>query len=461
MGMSEVAHAPKKRHKDKLRYVKLTDITVEDRAREDLGNIDELVESIKDKGVIQPITLNSNLKLLAGGRRYEASTIAGLVEIPAIIRETDDAIDELEIELFENLHRKDFTWWERAALTKKIDDMFREKHGRNWSGRKTAEAMDTPVTTVARQLNLAAMVEVMPELKEMETAADAEKLIKKMEDTALTQELRRRQQQRLENEGHADVRAVQNNFDKGMKAALKLADQNYAIADVFNVMAGLRSNGNITIIECDPPYGIDLNEQKAGKDSATSTVTGYKEVSRDDYPEFLQRLTSELYRVAGKDCWLVFWYGQERQAEVYSALTAAGWAVDKIPAIWVKPQGQTLQPELYLGRAYEPFFLCRKGKPVLGQRGRSNVFSFTGVAGKAKYHPTQRPIELITEIFNTLGIGRQHVFVPFLGSGATLLACYELGFQGFGTDLNGEYKDKFMLAVEEQTRKNYSDEKED
>lgn len=456
----EVAH--KKRHKDKMRYVKLADITVEDRAREDYGDINELVESIKNKGLIQPITLNSNLKLLAGGRRYKASTLAGLVEVPAIIRETEDHIDELEIELFENLHRKDFEWWERAALTKRIDDYFREKHGdRNWSGRKTADAMEAPVTTVARQLNLAAMIEVMPELKELKTADEAEKLVKKMGEQQVTAELRRRQQIRLESEGHADQKAVQSNFDQGLRAALKLANQNYAIGDVFTVMQGLRSNGNIQIIECDPPYGIDLNEQKATKGSATSNVHSYEEVERDDYADFLNRLTSELFRVAGKDCWLVFWYGQERQQQVYESLCAAGWAVDKIPAIWTKSQGQTLQPELYFARGYEPFFLCRKGKPVLVERGRLNVFHFPGVAGKSKYHPTQRPIELIKEIFTTIGAGRQNVFVPFLGSGATLLACYELGFTGFGTDLNGEYKDKFMLAVEEQTRKNYSDEKED
>jgi DNA modification methylase len=234
---------------------------------------------------------------------------------------------------------------------------------------------------------------------------------------------------------------------------LKMADSNYMIGDVFKGLAGLKTGGNIQIIECDPPYGIDLNEQKGSKDSVTSNVHTYEEVDRDSYPAFLSKLTSELFRVAGKDCWLVFWYGPTWHSQVLEALRSAGWHVDEIPAIWTKTQGQTLQPEVYLARGYEPFFLCRKGKPVMVERGRLNVFHFPGVAGKSKYHPTQRPTDLIKEIFNTLGAGRQHVLVPFLGSGATLLACYELGFQGFGFDLNGEYKNKFMLAVEEQTRK--------
>lgn len=461
MGEMAVVGKDKKRHKDKFKYVKLSDIIVENRAREDFGDLDELANSIRDKGLIQPITISTEYKLLAGGRRYEASTIAGLVEVPVVIREVEDDVDALEIELFENLHRKDFTWVEQAKLTHRINAYYQEKTGGNWSGRKTADAMDAPVTTVARQLKLAAMVEALPELANLKTADEAEKVIKKMEENAIVAEMRRRQEQRLANEGHADPTRVESNFAQGLKAALKLADKNYMIGDVFKVMEGMRPNGNIQIIECDPPYGIDLNEQKAAKDSPVSNVTSYKEVQRDDYPDFLDRLTRELYRVAGKDCWLVFWYGPTWHQQVLESLRNAGWAVDEIPAIWAKTQGQTLQPELYLARGYEPFFLCRKGKPVLVERGRLNVFNYAGVPGKNKYHPTQRPVELLKEIFTTLAAGVTNVFVPFLGSGATLHACYELGYSGFGTDLNGEYKDKFLLEVEAQTRRNYSEEREE
>ena len=262
-------------------------------------------------------------------------------------------------------------------------------------------------------------------------------------------------------EDHADQKVVGNQLESGLRVMLKMADQNYMIGDVFKIMQGLKNNGNIQLIECDPPYGIDLNDQKASKDSATSNVHSYEEVPRDAYPDFLDRLTSELFRVAGKDCWLVFWYGPSWHQQVLESLRKAGWHVDEIPAIWAKTQGQTLQPEIYLARGYEPFFLCRKGKPVMVERGRLNVFNFAGVPGKSKYHPTQRPLELIKEIFTTLGAGTQHVFVPFLGSGATLLACYDLGFKGFGSDLNGEYKDRFMLEVEKQTRSMFDVDKSD
>lgn len=436
--------------KDKMRYVKLSDITVEARAREDYGEIEELMESIKEKGVLQPITLalreDGSLKLLAGGRRYESSLRLELPTIPAIIREGEDAVTELEIELIENIHRKDFTWVERAQLTDRIDQLYKKKDS-NWSGRKTAALIDQSKSNVNRDIQLARAMTVVPELAECKTADDALKTLKKIEEGAVVDLLRKRQTDRIQND---DPDGSGAGLDKGIAAALRTADSSYIIQDCFKGMAGLKSNGPIQIIECDPPYGIELNEQKAGKDSVTSTVTGYKEVERAGYPEFLKNLTEELFRVAGKDCWLVFWYGQSHHQLVLESLRAAGWLVDEIPAVWIKPNGQTLQPEMYYARCWEPFFLCRKGKPIMAERGRSNVFQYAGAG--SKYHPTQRPTDLIEDIFSTLSVGNDHVFVPFLGSGATLRAAFNMGLKAFGYDLDGKYKDKFMLAVEEDTR---------
>lgn len=431
--------------KDKLKYVMLSTIICEGRAREDLGDLEELKSSIKEKGVIQPITLDSNLNLLAGGRRFTACNELGITTIPAIIRSDVTELDAKEIELIENIHRKDFTWQERARLTAEIDALYRAKDP-NWSQRKTALLTDAALGSVNKDLQLAKAMEALPELALAKTAEDAHKIIKKIEEGALVAELRKRQESQM-TVNHTNVKGV----DHGIQTALKEADNNYRIGDVFVGLSKMKDHGHISIIECDPPYGIDLNAQKAGKESVTSTVEGYQEVHEDAYVGFLEKLALELYRVAGKDCWLIFWFGPTWQQEVQSQLRKAGWLVDEIPAIWHKPNGQTMQPELYYARCYEPFYLCRKGKPIMAERGRSNVFSFNG--SSSKYHPTQRPVPLIEEIFSTLSAGMDTVFVPFLGSGATLRACYNRGLKGFGFDLDGKYKDKFMLAVEEDTRK--------
>lgn len=428
--------------KDKLKHVRLADIVFGDRAREDYGDLEELKQSITENGIIQPISISGDMRLLAGGRRYTACTELGFTTIPAIVLDVDD-LGAKEIELLENIHRKDFTWQERAKLTREIDDLRRIKDP-NWNQRKTAEltGMSQPLANL--DIQLAKAMDIIPEIGECKTADDARKMLKKMAEREAIAELRQRQ------EAQSTAPNIANGVDKAVAAMIKQAKENYIVGNTFDGMAKMKSNGHISIIECDPPYGIDLNSQKASKDSVTSTVTGYKEVPEEVYDDFLNRLATDLYRVAGKDCWLVFWYGPSWHAAVLAALRNAGWAVDEIPAIWAKPNGQTLQPGLYYARCYEPFFLCRKGNPVMAKQGRSNVFAFSGASDK--YHPTQRPVELIEEILETLSVGMDTVFVPFLGSGATLRACYNRGLKCFGYDLDGKYKDQFLVTVEQDTR---------
>ena len=438
--------------KDKMKELELDKILVADRYREELGDLEELVASIKEKGLIQPVTVDDRLNLLAGGRRIAAAKIAGLKHVPVIIRPFVDKLDSLEIELFENVHRKDFTWAERAKITKQINDLYTERNAKGeWSGRKTAALLDRSVGSVAADIKMAEYLEHLPELAKFSTSDEAQKFIKKAEEEIVTNELAKRQKTMLTNSN--------DGTSKGVKDTIRVASENYRLGDCFVGMKDLRTNGNITFIECDPPYGIDLNEQKASRDSVGSTVDGYNEVDRAAYPEFLNRLANELFRVASKDCWMVFWFGPTWQREVLDALRDAKWLVDEIPALWVKSSGQTQAPEVNLARGYEPFFICRKGKPVLNKRGRLNTFQFPGCATLgpfAKYHPTQRPVELIEEIFETFMMGQEVVLIPFLGSGATLRACYNRGVLGYGWDLDGKYKDKFLLAVEADARKNLS-----
>ncbi len=87
------------------------------------------------------------------------------------------------------------------------------------------------------------------------------------------------------------------------------------------------------------------------------------------------------------------------------------------------------------------------------EQGRLNIFNNTPVPSNKKFHPTQRPVELIECIFSCLVAGQANVLIPFLGSGSSLLACYNLGFNGFGFDLNQEYKVRFLLEAENQARK--------
>src|SRR5450755_1882879 len=88
-----------------------------DQPRTNMGNIEELAASIREKGVLQPILVRSvgsnQYEIISGERRFRAASLAGLDEIPAIELEADDK-ETLEIALIENIQRKDLTAFEEA-----------------------------------------------------------------------------------------------------------------------------------------------------------------------------------------------------------------------------------------------------------------------------------------------------------------------------------------------------------
>ena len=90
----------------------------------------DLVLSIKEKGVLQPLLVRNNPKkiggyeLIAGERRFRASKMAGLKEIPAIIKDFSDK-DALEVALIENLQREDLNPLEEAEAYKRLLEEFK------------------------------------------------------------------------------------------------------------------------------------------------------------------------------------------------------------------------------------------------------------------------------------------------------------------------------------------------
>jgi ParB family chromosome partitioning protein len=89
-----------------------------DQPRKALGDLRELTESVREKGVLEPLLVRFVARedcfyIISGERRYHASRAAGLRELPCIEKTADDA-ETLEIALIENIQRKDLTPFEEA-----------------------------------------------------------------------------------------------------------------------------------------------------------------------------------------------------------------------------------------------------------------------------------------------------------------------------------------------------------
>ena len=89
--------------------VSIKDIKVKKRVRKDLGNLENLKDSLRRYGLLNPITLNSKYQLIAGERRLEAAKAIGWTSINANIIDNLTPLSQLEMELEENNQRKEFT----------------------------------------------------------------------------------------------------------------------------------------------------------------------------------------------------------------------------------------------------------------------------------------------------------------------------------------------------------------
>jgi len=125
-------------------------------------HIDELAQSIREKGVIQPLLVRRKgdyYELIAGERRLRACNLLGLKEIPLIVKDVDDR-DSLEYALIENVQRENLNPIEEAHAYQHLIDKFQVTQ------EKISEAMGKGRTTIANTLRLLKLPhEIQEELK--------------------------------------------------------------------------------------------------------------------------------------------------------------------------------------------------------------------------------------------------------------------------------------------------------
>jgi ParB family transcriptional regulator, chromosome partitioning protein len=128
--------------------------------RRHFGDLSEMVASIKEKGILEPILVRAmeggKFVIIAGERRYQASKIAGLRHVPCIEVDVDNR-GMLEISLIENLQRKDLTPFEEAAAIQRLCDQFRYTH------EEIARKLGKSRTVITEALSLNRMPEAVQE----------------------------------------------------------------------------------------------------------------------------------------------------------------------------------------------------------------------------------------------------------------------------------------------------------
>ena len=163
----------------------------------------QLADSISEHGVLQPLIVrslpNGNYQIVAGERRWRAAKMAGLSEIPVLIR--DDLTEEqtMQIAMIENLQRENLNPIEEALGYKELID----KYG--MTQEKLARAMGKARSSIANSIGLLSMPNGVQELlRNGDLSAGHCKALKKVKDDALMVELARKAA-----EGELSVRQVE------------------------------------------------------------------------------------------------------------------------------------------------------------------------------------------------------------------------------------------------------------
>jgi ParB family chromosome partitioning protein len=152
--------------------------------------LNELAESIREKGVIQPLIVrpspiaDGEFQIVAGERRWRAAQIAQLHELPAIIREFDD-VEVLEVAIIENIQRADLNPVEEAAGFRQLMDRF------GHTQEKVSQALGKSRSHIANSLRLLTLPDDVLELLQTGalTAGHARALVTAEDPWALAQEI--------------------------------------------------------------------------------------------------------------------------------------------------------------------------------------------------------------------------------------------------------------------------------
>ena len=215
------------------------------------GKINELAESIKKYGVIQPIIVRKiadKYEIIAGERRYKATLQAGLSVIPAIVNNLNDA-DSSEIALIENVQRENLTPIEESVSYKRIIDM---------SG-MTQESLATRLgisqSAVANKLRLLQLTDEVQEalLENKISERHARSLLRVTDDVMQKEMLIKIINERL------TVRKLDEEIKKVLlKPKPENIEEEIEVLDLFESI--VNEKGNITMNNNDPINQFDLPE---------------------------------------------------------------------------------------------------------------------------------------------------------------------------------------------------------
>ena len=224
----------------------------------------DLVLSIKEKGVLQPLLVRKNPKnpsgyeLIAGERRFRASKMAGLLKIPVIVKDFSDK-DALEVALIENLQREDLNPLEEAEAYKRLLDEFKYTHDQL---SKVIGKSRSHLSNMIRLLELPEEIKSMVEKKEL-TLGHARALLTAKNPVLLASEVLKKGYSVRQTEKLASKK-IASTDKKTVKKDTEILTLEQELSNVLNTNVSIKWNGQrgSVTISCSDLDRLDIILQR-------------------------------------------------------------------------------------------------------------------------------------------------------------------------------------------------------
>lgn len=413
---------------NKIFFTKPEEIKVKDdlpRYRKSLNKIEDLKNSIKEHGQIQPVVVNENMELIAGGRRL-AACILGDMEVMAIFKKDVDDLSMRELEIEENVQREALTPAEEVTAIADLHEIKQKKFGTAVSGKKdsgwtleqTGELIGKSKGSVIEDLALAQMIKEFPSLAACKTKSDIKKAAKSI-NVAMERIVKLRDYEKEIEESGIPMTIVNEDALEHMKTM---------------------PDGSVNLLLTDPPYGIDIDKiaiQMGGQTGGENTTSGFKfDDSKENALGLIAVLAYESYRFCSSNAHAYIFVAPEMFSVVRELFIATGWMVHIKPLIWIKREvGQNNAPHAWPSSAYEFILLARKIDSKLVAQGKPDWIQCDPVIPSKKIHPTEKPTGLLEELIGRTCQAGDVVYDPFMGSGSTIEAGLNMESVVFGCEI--------------------------
>lgn len=417
--------------------VKTKDISLGDRAREDYGDLQELASSLKKHGQFHPIIITPDNQLIAGGRRLCAAMLNGWDYIEVKYYEDLSELEKAEIELDENLIRKDLDWKEVVTLKKRIDSVKKAiaaETGETWNVEKTAESIGETPRNTWMDIELANDMDVFPELRECKNKNEA-----------------RTKARRLKSASHRKKLAALAPT-KEITASSFLGIHKGDSASILRVIP----DNSVDLILADPPFAIDFDD-KERNDLYVTTYGDLKDTS-DLLTKVVEPVIRECARVLKGGAHMFLFFGIQHYQKCYDILNNTGIVrIAPCPLLWVKKSGENYLPYNRFTVNYEALFYCYKYKDSKEEKNVYHVHREFAKAhnstfehqakSRSKEHPAQKPLSLYKELISIVDYnGEEDIILdPFLGSGISGIATRQMGKKFIGIE---SVSDWYNLALD-------------